>query len=834
MSPITPRPHQTTAIADCVQGFASADRGQLIMACGTGKTFTTMWIGEKMQADCILVLVPSLSLLSQTLTAWKKASARPFRALCVCSDKTVGYDAVKIDVSELPAQVTTDVAAVVAFMRQPGAAVVFATYQSSPVIAAAQQSGARIFDLAIADEAHRCAAAPDSAFATILDAHAIRANKRLFTTATPRIWAESGSNGDTESRIVASMDDAEQFGRVFHSLTFGQAIEQHLLSDYVVAIIGIREDQADQLPAYSASLNDAAANIGIAKCINKFKLRRMITFHSRIKDADNFAREGFANACAMLNPDERPTAICTQSISGNDPAATRQQRIDSLTNPGDDVQCSILSNARCLSEGVDVPALDAIAFVSPRGSHIDIVQAVGRAIRLSDRAEPSVIILPVLIPDGVDARQTVKSSPFQKAYDVINALKSHDSALAQSLLTARATGGGIAGTGKIIINLPEATTLPDNFASALEARLITSTTTYWDHGLAETKAYAAAHGHARVPSGYTSPSGHNTGTWVGTVRSAYNRGKLTPERIAALESLPGWVWSVYDAAFDAGFTEAKAYAAAHGHARVPSGYTSPSGHNTGTWVAKARKDYNRGKLTPERIAALESLPGWVWDVSDASDAAFDAGFTEAKAYAAAHGHARVPSGYTSPSGHNTGQWAANVRTTYKRGQLTPERIAALESLPGWVWGVYDEAFDAGLAEVKAYADTHGHARVPLSYTSPGGHNTGTWASKARKGYNRGKLTPERIAALESLPGWVWSVYDAAFDAGFTEVKAYADAHGHARVPYGYTSPSGHNTGTWVAKARKDYNRGKLTPERIAALESLPGWVWDAGQKKEDV
>jgi len=752
MNPITPRPHQTTAIADCVQGFASADRGQLIMACGTGKTFTTMWIGEKMQADCMLVLVPSLSLLSQTLTAWKKASARPFRALCVCSDKTVGYDAVKIDVSELPAQVTTDPTAIVAFLRQPGAAVVFATYQSSPVIAAAQQSGARPFDLAIADEAHRCAAAPDSAFATILDAHAIRANKRLFTTATPRIWAESGSNGDTESRIVASMDDAEQFGSVFHTLTFGNAIDQHLLSDYVVAIIGIREDQAAQLLASSASLNDAAANIGIAKCINKFNLRRMITFHSRIKGAAQFASEGFANACFNINPDERPTSICTQSISGNDPAATRQRRIDSLSNPGDDVQCSILSNARCLSEGVDVPALDAIAFVSPRGSHIDIMQAVGRAIRLSDRAEPSVIILPVLIPDGVDARKAVKSSPFKKAYDVINALKSHDSALAQSLLTARATGGGISGTGKIIINLPEATSLPDNFAAALEARLITATITYWEHGFAEVKSYAEDHGHTRVPESYTSPNGYNTGGFVSRVRVAYKRGNLTPECIAALESLPGWVWNMIADAFDVGFAEVKSYAEDHGHTRVPYSYTSPRSHNTGLWVRRVRVAYKRGNLTPECIAALESLPGWVWSVHDWL---FDVGFAEVKSYAEDHGHTRVPKSYISPRGYNTGGWVTKVRDEYKRGNLASERIAALEALPCWVWDARAAAFYEGFAEVKSYAEDHSHTRVPYSYTSPSGHNTGRWVGTARRVYKLGKLTPERIAALESLPGWVW-------------------------------------------------------------------------------
>jgi predicted helicase len=235
-----PRPHQRRAIKDCVQGLAVSDRGQLVMACGTGKTLVGPFLAEQMAAKRVLVLVPSLSLLGQTLREW--ATATEFDYLAVCSDDTVSkdeQDAIVASTSELGIPVTTDAERIARFLRRRGQEmkVVFSTYQSSPQIAAAQANRVPAFDLVIADEAHRCAGPQAGVFATVLDAKKTKGKKRVFMTATPRDFTgrvkKEAKEADWE---VASMDEEAKFGSVLHRLTFAKAIEQDLLSDYQVVV----------------------------------------------------------------------------------------------------------------------------------------------------------------------------------------------------------------------------------------------------------------------------------------------------------------------------------------------------------------------------------------------------------------------------------------------------------------------------------------------------------------------------------------------------------------------------------------------------------------------
>ena len=216
------------AIKNVVRGFEKSDRGQLIMACGTGKTYTTLWIKESISADLTLVLLPSLSLLSQTMNEWVGAENSSFRVLNVCSDESVGKrNNESMGLDSAPFAVTSDVSAIRAFMKAPSPGVIFSTYQSSPLIAEAQRlKSLPEFDLADADEAHRCVGKSGSSFTTVLDDKAIRASKRLFTTATPRFYSKQvttqARNHDIE---LIGMDNEQVFGKRFHTLTFGEAIE---------------------------------------------------------------------------------------------------------------------------------------------------------------------------------------------------------------------------------------------------------------------------------------------------------------------------------------------------------------------------------------------------------------------------------------------------------------------------------------------------------------------------------------------------------------------------------------------------------------------------------
>jgi predicted helicase len=291
----TPRPHQTEAINAVVQGLATADKGQLIMACGTGKTFTSLWINEALQAETTLVLLPSLGLLSQTLREWCFAKNVDFSFLCVCSDTTVSKeeDAAIAHTLDLGLPVTTEAAEIAKFLLSSGQKVIFCTYQSSPQIAKVQENSTiPAFDVVFADEAHRCAGKVSHDFACVLDEAKIRAKKRLFMTATPRVFSTAVKVA-AEGRGVemACMEDERIFGRVLHRLNFSEAIERELLTDYKVLIVGVDDpmmkawiENREFLQTETGLEADAqtrAAYIGLLNVMRDYDLKRVISFHGR-------------------------------------------------------------------------------------------------------------------------------------------------------------------------------------------------------------------------------------------------------------------------------------------------------------------------------------------------------------------------------------------------------------------------------------------------------------------------------------------------------------------------------------------------------------------------
>ena len=432
--PARPHDYQREAIKKVVKRFESADRGQLIMACGTGKTLTAQFIREKLAADRTLVLVPSLSLLKQTLNVWRANRAIEFASLPVCSDDTVARDDDDVAVShtsDLGVPVTTDPAEIAAFLRQrSGPRVVFATYQSSPQIAEAFRLGrVPAFDLVIADEAHRCAGRVSSDFGTVLNSEAIKARRRLFMTATPRYFTgrvvREAEEADFE---VASMDDEAVFGPVFHRLGFAEAIKLKRLTDYQVAVVGVDDatyrDWAERgrfVTMNGTEVTDArtlAGQIGLAKAMRKFDLRRTISFHSRVKRAQEFAAS-IPEVIAWMPARQRPKGVLWAThASGEMPAGDRYVLLQHLGRL-DDGERGLLTNARCLAEGVDVPTLDGVAFIDPRRSEVDIVQAVGRAIRLAPDKTVGTIVIPVFIDTDEDPETALDDSAFKPVWDVI-------------------------------------------------------------------------------------------------------------------------------------------------------------------------------------------------------------------------------------------------------------------------------------------------------------------------------------------------------------------------------------------------------------------------------
>jgi len=815
----TPKPYQHIAIDKVIKNLDS--RGQLIMACGTGKTLTGLWIAEELEAKTTLVLLPSLLLLSKTLTEWLTHSKESFSYLPVCSDDTVAKseDAISLSTSELSFPSTTDASEIANFIRSPGRKVIFSTYQSSERIAEAfKHSDLSPIDLIIADEAHRCAGKADSAYSTVLDNEQIPAVKRLFMTATPRIFHAAFQKKASDSGVeVVSMDDEVVFGPVLHKLSFGEAIEQDLLTDYQVVVVGIDNS------SYAGMINkrtlvktdtdiqsDAqsfASHIGLAKAIKNYDLKRVISFHSRVSSARDFANK-LPEVIDWMPEGSRPYGeLLTNHVSGAMPTNERNRNLQALGNITDD-QRYILSNARCLSEGVDVPALDGVAFIDPRNSEIDIVQAVGRAIRLSKGKAIGSIVIPVFIEDHEDPDEVLNSSPFKKVWAVVNALRSHDEGLGEELDQLRqAIGkrGTVGKSDKIVFDLP--TTITHSFEVALATRLIESTTASWEFWLGLLEVYKEEFGDCLVAQRHTTASGHKLGNWVSKQRVW--KDTLTPDRIERLDTL-GFVWDPMTEQWEQGFRELAAYKEEFGHCFVVFKHVTASGHKLGNWVSSQRS--NHDQLPPECIERLDAL-GFVWD---AITELWEQGFGELVAYKKEFGDCLVVARHVTASGHKLGNWVSNQRAW--KDTLTPDRIERLDAL-GFVWDAITEKWEQGFQELVTYREKFGHCLVIRSHTTASGFKLAVWVTTQRT--MKDKLAPERIARLDAL-GFVWDPHTEQWEKGFQELVIYKEECGHCLVAAKHVTTSGHKLGGWVSKQRE--KKDKLSPERILRLDAL-GFVW---------
>ena len=453
-------PHQRTAFNDVTDGFAEHDRGKLIMACGTGKTFTALRIAEAIAGvgGRVLYLVPSISLFQQSMREWAEQRAVPHRYIGICSDTRAGRNDEDSSLQELEIPVTTDPAAIICALREaPGETMttVFCTYHSLGLVERAQDEGAPPLDLVLCDEAHRTTGIErpgdkTSPFVLVHDAEKIRAAKRLYMTATPRLYTESARAKAASHNVeVFSMDDPATYGPEFHRLPFSRSVENNLLSDYKVVVLAMSESHVDTaLQAHLVSgggeinLTDAAKIVGCWRALqnpeNKHPasgpvrpLGRAIAFTNTIKSSKLLEAhwDGIVGQAVGLLPEaEHADAFrCeTRHVDGQHHALDRKARIEWLK--GDlEGTCRILTNARCLSEGIDVPALDAVLFMNPRNSQVDIVQAVGRAMRKAPGKEYGYIILPIAVPAGIDPAIALNDNErFAVVWSVLRALRSHD------------------------------------------------------------------------------------------------------------------------------------------------------------------------------------------------------------------------------------------------------------------------------------------------------------------------------------------------------------------------------------------------------------------------
>ena len=464
-----PLDHQIKAIQEAKKYFSKNDRGKMIMACGTGKTFTSLKIAEAIaNKKLILYMVPSLALMSQSIREWKNDCVEDFIAFSACSDKKVGKvkdnnDQIQIKLNELAIPATTEskkLAEEINRVEKNKMVVVFSTYQSIDVIAEAQKKfSLNSFDLIICDEAHRTTGATfedqeDSYFVRIHDNKYVKGKKRLYMTATPRIFGSKAKKKADEGSVeLASMDDPEKFGEEFFNRGFNWAVENNLLSDYKVVILAVDEAlvssnlQKSFEDGSELKLTDATKIIGVYKALAKVgfdnkkneklkPIRKALAFTQSIEISKIFEKE-FSNVINEYEKNENIKKINkldlnveAKHIDGTFNAERRNDSLNWLKSKTEENTCRILSNVKCLSEGVDVPSLDAIMFLHPKKSQIDVVQAVGRVMRKAEGKDLGYVIIPVTVAPGVSPEKALNDNEKYKiVWQIVNALRTHDERL---------------------------------------------------------------------------------------------------------------------------------------------------------------------------------------------------------------------------------------------------------------------------------------------------------------------------------------------------------------------------------------------------------------------
>ncbi len=446
-----PREHQQHALNAIIKGFEiTPSKGQVHMACGTGKSLLGLWLAQKLQAQHTLVLVPSLSLVGQLRRTWAENSDDfVFDSIFVCSDQTVGYkhSNERQEAFEMGFPATTNAHELIQqLLSNSRPKVIFSTYHSSMVIEEVCKLKLDLmFDLVIADEAHRCVGKVQSDFAIITDDNKIRAHRKLYMTATPRIYTEYVKNKTQEYECeIVSMDDEEKFGPVLYKLPFSDAIKQELLTDYQVVISVIdhhayrnyaEKGKFINIDNYETDARKIATQLLIAQAIQKYGLKNIISFHNGVSVAQDFIQT-IPKAIELLPQDERPQIDYCSIVHGEQSQSERYKILKNFGNP-DFTGAVIIGNDRCLREGIDIPALDGIVFADPKNSEVDIIQAVGRAIRLSGDKKIGTIIIPVFIDKQSQGVEDLENSCFKKVWQIIKALRMHDDVLAEELDTIR-------------------------------------------------------------------------------------------------------------------------------------------------------------------------------------------------------------------------------------------------------------------------------------------------------------------------------------------------------------------------------------------------------------
>ncbi|MCH0561353.1 DEAD/DEAH box helicase [Streptomyces sp. MUM 16J] len=788
------REHQIEAVAAIVRGLDippggipwNGLRGQVHAACGTGKTIIAAASAKRIvPKGRILVVVPTLDLLAQTVKAWSGAGHKG-PAVMVCSPLD------DPELFHLGVRCTTNPVQL-ALWHSTGPVTIYATYSSLGVLTEAFEGayGQKLapVDLAVVDEAHRTSGSMGKAWADIHDQTKIPAHRRLYLTATPRIWEErlnrevaEGVRDPLPREMAASMDDEKVFGPVLYKLSLASAVSRKLLARYQIIVLELKDPVVtpERLMGEERHTEEVrgqrlgALQAALLHTMEQHNLQTCITFHHRTIEAAAYA-EGLQRVAAKLHadqPEKYPAEIWADWLMGEH---VPERRREVLGGFGTTARRAVLSNCRVLGEGVDIRAVDSVALLDPKGAPHDIVQAIGRALRQKPgEGKLASLIVPVFLQPGEQPEDMFTSGSYRPLVKVLEGLRAHDEEAIELLAIPQEPQKDIAQPSEYIGTPPEEgeeeSRLLLRFAAPRDPVMVADWVSFnvidterqdWARGWAKLKAYVERVGNARVPYGHREGA-TPLGQWVAEQRRAYAAGEMSGQRAQRLERL-GMVWSVADERFQENLQAAKAYYEQHWTLCAPRTATMLD-RPIGQWLANLRRP---GALAgkPEWQAALEAVdedwnPSW--------PAEWQRHYAVVREMLAEETILAYVEPGVTVHGMDIGKWLARQREPEVWAALSDGQRERLETIgviphapeleaPVKPTTAPVSAFERGVAALAQYKARTGSLTVPRGHVERLVDGTevklGVWIMN-QKG-RRVKLTPDKLITLAGL-GLEWA------------------------------------------------------------------------------